>query len=1045
MPTVAGDPLRTLEGRAAEEAALWSALEEARNGRGCVVVLSGEAGLGKSALLQSLAARAAAAGIRPIWGRAWELADAPAYFPVGPCLSALGLGAAQLQSSSPFALWESVLQALSRASRSEPSLWLLEDLHAADLQTLDLLAFLAQPLRVLPALVVVTARPTDPRLAEGGAQRLLRLARDGLDLRLAPLTREGVGRLARAHAGELSEPVIDQLLEITAGNPLFVVECARSLKTRGLHDLRGVPPTIRQLVLERLQLLPEATRELLASGAVLGRDFTAALLGRMHELLPARAVDQLLAALRSGVVGERSPGHYVFSHVVVQSAIYESITAERRSALHQLALRALDALPESPEVSLERARHALGALTPETETAALQLALRAGRALEQSGAFDRAHALYGRLREKVAAGELSRELRGQELLHMAEVAELAGKLNDSRALSLAVLKRARELGDHELFVRAALELGRAIRPGLIDDELVAALREAQALLGETSSALWCRLQARLAAALQPAQEPRVPVAMAVEAVERARQLRDPQLMLEVLDVAGSACVEFAPPALRLQLVEELLERASHARDFVRTQRARGRLAFERAQRGSFDAFDLQVAEMLREADAAGRLQARIRPLLMASLSAGNRGNRRASASLIAEAEQLLPLTDDAGLMLSWQAHRLSLAVMLELDDQLEQLEPQLSKLVVGVPMAELTLHFLRGMVRTRLERRQSAREDLLAAWALGGAGEVGAFAYELAEQAAFAGEREICSRCRQMLEPRAGLEGMGGLVSISYAGPVDRLRGLLDAALGDFAGAEAKLRQTLATAERRGFAAWVARGRYDLGNLLAGGGREPEARRLWQAAAELAEQCEMSGLVARASARLGGAPIAAPSARRPVASSPALRMVREGELFRLDRGDLQARIRATRGAELLARLVATPAQEIHVLALASEEASATTESNAGDAVDATALRQYRERLKDLAELIVEAEGRADLARVDALRREQGALEREVGRALGLGGKARQAGSTTERARVNVQRRLKDALERVSEVSPELGRWLGRSLRTGTYCSFRPSA
>jgi hypothetical protein len=1045
MPT-GDDPLRTLEGRAAEEAALWSALEEARNGRGRVVVISGEAGIGKSALLQSLAARAAEAGIRPIWGRAWEFADAPAYFPVAPCLSALGLGTAELQSSSPFALWESVLQALSRASQSEPSLWLLEDLHAADLQTLDLLAFLAQPLRVLSALVVVTARPRDPRLGERGEQRLVRLARDGLDLRPAPLAVDGVGRLARAHAGELSQSVVSQLLELTSGNPLFVIECARSLKARGLHDLRGVSPTIRQVVLERLQLLPEATRELLESGAVLGREFTAALLGRMHDVLPARAVDQLLAALRSGVVLERSPGHYVFSHVVVQNAVYESIAAERRIALHHLARRALDALPDSPEVSLERARHALGGLTPETEGATLQLALRAGRLLEESGAFDRAHALYGRLREKVASGELSRELRSQELLHMAEVAELAGKSADSRTLSLTVLKRARESRDDELFARAALELGRALRPGLIDEDLVAALREAQGLLGESSSALWCRLQARLAAALQPAPEPRVPVAMAIEAVERARQLEDPALLLEVLDVAGSACTEYGPPALRVQLAEDLLERASTARDFVRIQRARARLAFERAQRGGFDAFDMQVAEMLREADAAGRPQARIRPLLMASLSAANRGNRRESAGFLAEVEQLLPLTDDAGLMLSWQAHRMSLAIMLELDDQLEQLEPQLAKLVVGVPMAEFTLHFLRGMVRTRLERRESAREDLLTAWALRGDWDVGAFAYELAEQAAFVGDRELCASCRQMLEPLAGLEAMGGLVSISYAGPVDRLLGLLDAALGDLEAAEAKLRQTLASAERRGFAPWIARGRYDLANVLAQAWREGEARPLWQAAAELAEQCEMPGLVARANARLGGALVASASVRHPPASSAPLLMVREGDLYRLERGDQQARIRATRGAELLARLVAMPAQEIHVLALASEEASATTtESNAGDAVDATALRQYRGRLKDLGELISEAEARADLARVEALRREQSALEREVARALGLGGKTRQAGSTTERARVNVQRRLKDALERVSEASPELGQWLGRSLRTGTYCSFRPTA
>jgi hypothetical protein len=88
--------------------------------------------------------------------------------------------------------------------------------------------------------------------------------------------------------------------------------------------------------------------------------------------------------------------------------------------------------------------------------------------------------------------------------------------------------------------------------------------------------------------------------------------------------------------------------------------------------------------------------------------------------------------------------------------------------------------------------------------------------------------------------------------------------------------------------------------------------------------------------------------------------------------------------------------------------------------------------------------LAEAESDANLGRIDALGRERIALELEISRALGLGGRARQTGSTTERARVNVQRRLKDAVERVAEASPELGTWLGRCVRTGTYCSFRPT-
>jgi tetratricopeptide (TPR) repeat protein len=1050
MALLGSEPHPELEGRAVELAELAAAWDDACAGRGRIVVVSGEAGIGKSSLVAGLAGYAGAArpgvGVQPVWGRAWEFADAPAYFPLWPCFAALGLSSAEAQSAPPFALWERVLAALSAQASAAPCLWLLEDLHAADLQTLDLLTFLAQPLRVLRALVVVTTRPRDPRLAERGEQRLLRMARDGLDLRLQPLGPSEVARLARKHGGELSERGLQELLELTSGNPLFVVECARAIKTGGFHAQGGVSPTIRQVVLERLQLLPETTRQLLESGAVLGRDFTAALLGRMHELLPARVVDALLPALRSGVALERGPGSFAFSHVVVQSAVYESLAAEARSELHAKAERALSALPDAPEVLLERARHALGSLRVETEGSALLLAHAACQLLEQSGAFDRAHALYARLRDKVSSGELSQPFSGDELLHMASVAELAGRASEGRGLSLAVLRRARGQGDWQLFARAALELGRALRPGMIDHELVAALRESLAHLEDAGSALGCRLLGRLAAALQPAHDPQGPVDMATEAIERARLLGDPDVLLEVLDVAGSAYVEYAPVELRLESAEALLQKALAARDFVRTQRARARLAFERATLGNFDAYELHVAEMLADADRAGRAPAKIRPLLMASLSACCRGKAAESAGLLAEARQLLSLTDDPGLVLSFRAHGLSRAVQLHLDPELEALEPSLAQLVQGLPEAELTLAILRAMVLARLERREAAERELRAAWPRVGPW-LGVFLTVVAEIAAFVRDPEICAACYERLLPLAGTDALGGHVSVSYEGPVDRLLGLLEGALGRHDAAEQKLRSTLALAERRGFDAWIAQGQFDLGNLLANASpsRLPEARAAWKTAAVLAEKCGMVGLLTRAEARLAGVGAAPASLRREPTVPAKLLMVREGELYRLEHGARSARIRASRGAELLARLVDAPHQEIHVLALAADDNAPLTESNAGDTVDRAALRQYRARLVELEELVAEAERRGDAGRAESLGRERSALERELSRGLGLGGRARQAGSSTERARVNVQRRLKDALERVAEASPELGAWLGRSLRTGTYCSFNPTS
>jgi len=1036
---VSGGPL---EGREAELVALTAALDDACAGHGRVAVVTGEAGIGKSALVGKLAEAAAGRGVTVLWGRAWEFADAPSYFPLWPCLTALGIATTETRCETPFTLWEGVLAALSNATRAKPQLWLLEDLHAADLQTLDLLTFLAPPLRVLPVLVVLTARPRDPRLDERSEQRLLRMARDGLELRLGGLSVSDVERVARRHAGELAAPEIRDLYEMTGGNPLFVVECARAIRAGTFQARHGVSWTIRQVVNERLQLLAPNTRELLESAAVLGREFTAAHLSRLHGLLSGRVVDDLLPALRSGILFERAPGSYSFSHVVVHEATYAGISAERRSAWHARIEISLRASPESPESLLERARHALGSLTHEREADTLALVRRVGRTLEASGAFDRAHALYARLREKVAAGELTGPLSGRELLHLASVAERAGKSGESRALCLEVLGAARARDDHEELALAALELGRALRPGLIDEQLVVALREGLVHFADPASPLGCRLLARLAAALQPAPDPRGPVQMALDAIERARRIGDSELLLEVLDVAGSALVEYAPLEQCLRASEQLRELATAARDVPRLQRARARLALNHGLLGSFDVFEQMSAEMLREAEAMGQPQAKIRPLLMSSLDAVNHGRIAESDGLLAEAEQLLSLTDDAGLALSYRAHRLGRAISLHHDSELESAQSSLPRWVQGLPDAKLILPGLRGAIRARLEQLELAREDVRAAWANFGPS-AGGFIHLIAEAAAFAGEREVSARCHALLLPRSGQEALGGHVSVTYDGPVDRLLGLLEAALGDHAIAETRLRSVLALAERRNFQPWIAQGRYDLAKLLARLGRGSEARSLFQSAAMLAETCEMKGLVVRASARLSGAPLGAAVAEPHSARhAPALRMKREGDLYLVERGEHSVRVRATRGAELLARLVEAPDREIHVLALASDEAGGTiAESNSGDSLDKTALRQYRGRLKELDALLDRAEATADRGRAEALRSERAAVERELGRALGLGGRVRQTGSNTERARVNVQRRLKDTLERITEASPELGAWLTRSVRTGTYCSF----
>ena len=147
-------------------------------------------------------------------------------------------------------------------------------------------------------------------------------------------------------------------------------------------------------------------------------------------------------------------------------------------------------------------------------------------------------------------------------------------------------------------------------------------------------------------------------------------------------------------------------------------------------------------------------------------------------------------------------------------------------------------------------------------------------------------------------------------------------------------------------------------------------------------------------------------------------------------------------LEARKGVVYLERLLSEPGRELHVLDLMGE-GEGTDAGNAGPILDAKAKAAYRARLEGLREELEEARRFSDRGRVAKAEREIDALAEQLARGVGLGGRDRKAASNAERARINVQRRLRDVLERVEAHAPKLGRWLSASIRTGTYCAFEP--
>jgi tetratricopeptide (TPR) repeat protein len=178
---------------------------------------------------------------------------------------------------------------------------------------------------------------------------------------------------------------------------------------------------------------------------------------------------------------------------------------------------------------------------------------------------------------------------------------------------------------------------------------------------------------------------------------------------------------------------------------------------------------------------------------------------------------------------------------------------------------------------------------------------------------------------------------------------------------------------------------------------------------------------------------------------------------REGDYWSMEFDGLAVRLRDAKGLRYLARLLAEPGRELHVLDLVAAERDGSvktsarieddvaivTSMDAGVMLDARAKEAYRRRLAEIDDDIEEARLLADSERAAQAEAERDFLARELARAVGLGGRDRRAGSSSERARASVTRAVRQVMVRISEHHPALGEHLGRAIRTGTYCRYLP--
>jgi DNA-binding CsgD family transcriptional regulator/tetratricopeptide (TPR) repeat protein len=447
-----------LVGRDTEYADAQAALHGLSTGTASALAIEGEAGIGKTRLVQSLVDWARARGVTAFCGQAhpfertrpFGVAAAaldlsrrspdPRKAAIGALLARQGVESGGPAGDIQYQIVEEIVDLVETACAECPVLLVAEDLHWADSASILAISSVVRQLPLAPLLVVVTTRPS-PLSAD--AVRLLEdLAAGGArTLRLRPLTSDDVDVLASHVLGAPPGPTLTALLDKAAGNPLWAVAMLRSLADEGLlrRDANGVdattselPASLSELVVRRLRHLPTGTLELLQLTAVLGDAVSLRDVAAVARRSPAELVGQLSDAFDAQLLDEVGD-RVVFRHQLVHDAIYQHVPAPARRLLHREAALALTAAGADP---LDVADHLiLGAERgDEQAVAGLRNAARAALAQAPSVAVE----LARRAEALLPGGHRDADLVS---LEVTQALLRAGRVAEASARAEAVLAR----------------------------------------------------------------------------------------------------------------------------------------------------------------------------------------------------------------------------------------------------------------------------------------------------------------------------------------------------------------------------------------------------------------------------------------------------------------------------------------------------------------------------------------------------------------------------------------------------------------------------
>ena len=524
----------SLLGRVAELELLDAVLDEAVVAGPRVVLCSGEAGAGKTALLRLFADRAADGGATVWWPRGlgrpgappfwmWQQVVAPHLFIDSPSMPA-----------DRAAIAERLAERLRPSSSDSPAVLVLDDLDRADGSSLATLPRVVRALGRSPVLLCCAYQSDARHSREWIATRDTLEAAAAAQLPLSGLAAEDVRRLLVASG--LRAPghdLLAQVLAVTGGNPLFVVELAWHL-TRGRSDRseRPLPATLRDLVRHRLDALPPSVRSVLDAASIIGERFRVGDVARALALDPAACLDAVDAAARAGIVVALSTAESEFRHPLFREFVESGLRAAERTDLHRRVAQALEEAagrPSGADLGV-LAHHWAVAAAGGASAEATSWARRAADEAMRTHAYEEAERLYlVALDHAIGRSELD---RASLLLASGAAALRGGHLAAARDACTSAVDSARGHRSHDLLARAALTLepmGDPAWDGDIYSWCTAALAD-----DRHDQTTQVRLLARLSQAASYLRLDEEADRTSADALRRAAHLNDPEARVDAL-------------------------------------------------------------------------------------------------------------------------------------------------------------------------------------------------------------------------------------------------------------------------------------------------------------------------------------------------------------------------------------------------------------------------------------------------------------------------------------------------------------------------------